>query len=191
MNLLYFLLMIIPLVLVHEWGHYVAARWFDVKCERFAIGMGPVVAAFQHGETQFSIRAFPLGGYVYMVGMQPDDEVDDSDRGRALTDKPIWQRVIIYLAGPVANFIFAIPIFFLVFAPQLDRAGATIGVVTDGSAAEIAGLEEGDRVLSIDGKTITYWDQLASTARRAPGVPRLRGAARQRDAHGHGHCGAR
>lgn len=169
MNVVYFLLMIIPLVLVHEWGHYVAARWFDVKCERFAIGMGPVVAAFRRGETQFSIRAFPLGGYVYMVGMQPDDEVDERDKGRALTDKPIWQRVIIYLAGPVANFLFAIPIFFLVFAPQLDRAGATIGVVTDGSAADVAGLEEGDRVVAIDGKRITYWDQLATLARGAPG----------------------
>jgi regulator of sigma E protease len=169
MNLVYFLLMIIPLVLFHELGHFIAARWFDVKCERFAVGMGPIVAAFTRGDTEYSFRALPLGGYVQMLGMDPDEEVDPADKGRALTDKPVWQRMVIYLAGPVANFLLAIPIFFVVFAGNADRAGAVIGLVTDGSAAAEAGLLAGDEVLSIDGKAIRYWDDLSAACARAPG----------------------
>lgn len=169
MNVVYFLLMIIPLVLFHELGHFIAARWFDVKCERFAVGMGPVVAKFTRGDTEYSFRAFPLGGYVSMLGMHFDEEIPDEDKGRALTDKPVWQRMIIYLAGPVANFLLAVPVFFLVFAPSNERAAAVIGVVTDGSAAAEAGLEVGDRVVSIDGDPIRYWDDLSDACKNAPG----------------------
>ncbi|MFT6628793.1 MAG: regulator of sigma E protease, partial [Flavobacteriales bacterium] len=98
MSVLYFLLMIIPLVFFHEWGHYIAAKRFGVKCPRFAVGVGPVVLSFNRDETEFSIRALPLGGYVQMLGMSPDDEIPEEDKGRALTDKPVWQRMIIYLA---------------------------------------------------------------------------------------------
>jgi regulator of sigma E protease len=171
MNLVYFLLMIIPLVLFHELGHFIAARWFDVKCERFAVGMGPIVAAFTRGDTEYSFRALPLGGYVQMLGMDPDEDVDPADKGRALTDKPVWQRMVIYLAGPVANFLLAIPIFFLVFAGDAERAGAVIGVVTDGSAAAEAGLLAGDEVIAIDGDEIRYWDDLSAACAKAPGTP--------------------
>lgn len=169
MALFWFLLMIGPLVFFHELGHFVAARRFGVKCERFAIGMGPAVASFRRGDTEFSIRAFPLGGYVSMLGAVPDDQIDEEDVGKALTDKPVWQRMIIYLAGPLANVLIAVPVFWIFFLAQGVEEGPEIGMVLDGSPAAEAGLLPGDRIVDIDGKEIRYFDQIRRIASRSPG----------------------
>ncbi len=169
MGLLYFILMIGPLVFFHELGHFVAARWFGVKCERFAIGFGPPFASFRRGDTEFSVRAFPLGGYVSMLGMHPDEEIAEKDRGRALTDKPIWQRMLVYLAGPAMNVLIAAPIFMAYFGAQPDRAGSEIGFVLDGSPAMEAGLRAGDQVVEINGRRIRYFDQIRRIASSSPG----------------------
>ena len=169
MGFVWFILMIGPLVFFHELGHYVAAKAFGVKCDRFAVGMGPRVASFRRGETEFSIRALPLGGYVTMLGASPDEEIDDADRGRALTDKPIWQRMIVYLAGPVANLLLAVPIFWIFFMGNTHEQGPEIGMVLDGTPAAEAGFMPGDRITAIDGRAMKYFDQVRERASGAPG----------------------
>lgn len=168
MALFWFLLMIGPLVFFHELGHFIAARFFGVKCEQFAIGIGPAIAAFTKGETEFSVRAFPLGGYVMMLGADGEGAADDADQGKALTDKPVWQRMLIYLAGPAANLVLAVPLFFAFQMGETVTEGPEIGSVLGGSPAEIAGLQVGDRVVAIDGEPIRYFDQIHRiTARSA------------------------
>ena len=169
MAVVWFILMIGPLVFFHELGHYMAAKFFGVKCDSFAVGMGPRVASFRRGETEFSIRALPLGGYVTMLGAVPDEEIDIEDRGRALSDKPIWQRMIIYLAGPVMNLLLAVPIFWVFFMGQAYEQGPEIGMVLDGTPAAEAGFLPGDRVSSINGRSIRYFDQIRRHATRSPG----------------------
>ena len=169
MGIVWFILMIGPLVFFHELGHYLAAKAFGVKCERFAVGMGPCVASFRRGETEFSVRALPLGGYVTMLGASPDEEIDDADRGRALTDKPIWQRMIVYLAGPVANLLLAVPIFWMFFLGNSLEQGPEIGMVLDGTPAAEAGFMPGDRITAIDGRSIKYFDQVRQRASSSPG----------------------
>jgi regulator of sigma E protease len=161
--------MIGPLVFFHELGHYLAAKAFGVKCERFAVGMGPRVASFRHGETEFSIRALPLGGYVTMLGAMQDEAVDVEDAGRALTDKPIWQRMIVYLAGPVMNLLLAVPIFWVFFMGQAFEQGPEVGMVLDGTPAAEAGFLPGDRVVSIDGDEIKYFADIRRAASSSPG----------------------
>lgn len=168
MALFWFLMMIGPLVFFHELGHYLAARRFGVKCERFAIGVGPPIASFRRGETEFSVRALPLGGYVSMLGAVPDDEIDDADRGKALTDKPIWQRMIIYLAGPAANVLLAVPAFWIFFMAQGVAEGPEVGMVLDGSPAQAAGLAAGDHIVALDGRPVRYFDQIRRRTSRAP-----------------------
>ncbi len=169
MAIVWFILMIGPLVFFHELGHYLAAKAFGVKCERFAVGMGPRVASFRRGETEFSIRALPLGGYVTMLGAMPDEAVDVEDAGRALTDKPIWQRMVVYLAGPVMNLLLAVPIFWIFFMGQTLEQGPEIGMVLDGTPAAEAGFEAGDRVTAIDGDAIKYFDDIRRVASSSPG----------------------
>ena len=108
--LLPFVVMIGTLVFFHELGHFVAARAFGVKCLRFAVGMGPVVLSKMIWDTEFSIRALPLGGYVLMAGANPEEELEEHERGVSLADKPVWQRIIIFLAGPLVNILLPIPI---------------------------------------------------------------------------------
>jgi len=184
MALFWFLLMIGPLVFFHELGHFVAARWFGVKCERFAVGVGPAVATFERWGTEFSVRALPLGGYVQLLGAAPEDEIDPDDQGSALTDKPVWQRMVIYLAGPVANVLLAIPLLWIYFAGDKLHQGAEVGTVLDGTPAAAAGFMPGDRIVSVGDREVRYFDDVVDVVSRSAGEPLTfvvdRGGATQR-----------
>lgn len=156
--LFYFTLLIGPLVLIHELGHYLAARYFGVKCTEFSLGFGPRIFSWKPGETEFSFRLLPLGGYVRMVD-DHDYDPDPSNEGRALTDKALWKRAIIFLAGPLMNLILPIPVFFIFMMMAPGVLPAMIGSVEPGYPAAEAGLEPGDRVLSIDGKSVDTFEQ--------------------------------
>lgn len=173
MSFVYFLLVIGPLVFFHELGHYLAARWFGVWCQQFAVGVGPVLFRFLVKDTEFSVRALPLGGYVLMYGADPQDEQEAEQfpeyAGKGLFSKPVWQRFIIYLAGPLMNLLIAAPMFIAVQLSEDMRASAVVGYVGDGSRAAESGLLPGDRILSIDGESVTYFDDVQSLIRAAPG----------------------
>lgn len=142
------------LILIHELGHFIAARKADVKVHEFSIFMGPKLYSWQRGETTYSIRAIPIGGFVRMEG-----EEEASSDERAFNNKPIWKRVIIVAAGAVTNILIAIIILtFISFSMGYNTR--VIAKLQDGSPLADAGLKEGDEIISFDGKHIFYPDDI-------------------------------
>lgn len=174
-----FLCVLTVLIYVHEWGHYWVARRNNVRIEVFSIGFGPEIYGWTNAAgTRWKIGAFPLGGYVKMFG-ETDSPADaegarpmtPEERAVSFSHKRVGQRALIFAAGPVANFLFAV----LVFAGLAAFVGmqvplAAVGHVMPGSAAEEAGLKPGDTVLSIDGKPVERFEELRAMVGRNPGV---------------------
>ena len=166
MSVLYFLLFVGVLVLIHELGHFTAAKLLDVKVLRFSIGYGRPLVRVRLGETEYQIGAFPIGGYVRIFGIE---SADDDREGRSLASRPLWQRLVIVLAGPAANLVLPVIIYFVLFAGHTVLPAAVIGDVLEGGAADRAGLVPGDRVLEIDGHTVRYWEEIEDAVRSSPG----------------------
>jgi regulator of sigma E protease len=162
-NIWWFLVLIGIMILLHEFGHYWAARFFDVKVETFSFGFGPRLFGFRRGETDFRFSAVLFGGYVKMVGEQPGDE--HASDPRSFLGKPRWQRLVIAFAGPAMNIILAVAILaglFMVRFPKLPSTPSPeIGYVVPDSAAAKAGIQEGDRIVQIDDKANPVWEDVA------------------------------
>jgi regulator of sigma E protease len=161
-NVWWLLVLIGAMILVHELGHYWAARLFDVRVEAFSFGFGPRLFGFRKGETDFRFSLILFGGYVKMAGEQPGDEASDP---RAFLAKPRWQRLIIALAGPAMNVLLAVALLtglFMVRYPKTPTAGgpAVIGHVVPNSAAAQAGLRDGDVITAIDEITNPTWEDV-------------------------------
>ena len=160
LTVLAFVLVIGPLVFVHEMGHYLAGRWFGVKIEAFSIGFGREVAGWTDRRgTRWKIGWLPLGGYVRFAGdmnavSQPSAEwlaLPDAERAVTFQAKPVWQRAIVVAAGPLVNFLAAILIlagFAMAYGDA--RTPAVAGAVRPGTAAAAAGLAAGDRIVALD-----------------------------------------
>jgi regulator of sigma E protease len=148
------------LIVVHELGHFVFARLFDVKVLRFSLGFGPRIFGITLGETEYRLSAVPLGGYVRLLGEDPSDPIPPKDRARALAAKPLWQRYTVVVAGPVFNLLLALFIYFVHFAGQRTALPPTIGKVLPNLPAANAGLLPGDRIETIDGEHVRYWEDL-------------------------------
>ena len=164
-----FLCAIGPLVFIHEMGHYLVARWFGVGAEQFSIGFGREIAGWtDKRKTRWKVGWLPLGGYVRFVGdmnaaSQADADAELSPEARAVAfhNKPWWQRFLIVLAGPVANFVLAIAIFAVFFAIfGMPRTPAVVGQVQAGSVAAAAGLKPGDRIEAIAGQDVESFEDL-------------------------------
>jgi regulator of sigma E protease len=168
-SVLYFLLLVGVLVLIHELGHFAAAKLLDVKVLRLSIGYGRPLVRVKIRDTEYQIAAFPLGGYVRILGIEGSSDASKADAGRSFASRPLWQRLAIVFAGPAANLILPVIIYFVFFAGHTVLPAAVIGDVLDGSVAARAGLEPGDRVLEIDGTTVRYWEELESIVRASPG----------------------
>jgi regulator of sigma E protease len=174
-----FLLLLGPLVTIHELGHYIVGRWFGVRADVFSVGFGKELAGWTDKRgTRWKLSALPLGGYVQFAGdMNPASQPDakwlklpPEERERCFQAKPLWQRALIVLAGPAANFVFAIAILagFLVAYGQVVAA-PTVGVVEPGSVAARAGLVSGDRVVAIGGSTIDEFGDISRIVAPRPG----------------------
>ncbi len=171
MSVLYFLLLVGVLVLIHEMGHFVAAKLLDVRVLRFSIGYGRPLVRVKLGETEYQVGAFPLGGYVRILGVErdPDESGKREDVGRSFASRPLWQRLVIVLAGPAANLLLPVIIYFVLFAGHTTLPAAVVGDVLDCGAAARAGIEPGDRVLEIDGRAVRYWEEIENAVRSSPG----------------------
>ncbi len=167
MSVLYFLLLVGVLVVIHELGHFAAAKLLDVKVLRFSFGYGRPLVRAKLGETEYQVAVFPLGGYVRILGIE-GETTDKADAGRSFAARPLWQRILIVLAGPAANLVLPIVIYFVFFAGHTMLPAAVIGDVLDGGAAARAGLEPGDRVVSIDGRSVRYWEDIEQVVQHAP-----------------------
>lgn len=173
-SLISFLIVLGVLIFVHELGHFWVAKRSKVGVLKFSLGFGPKLFGIKRGETEYLISAFPLGGYVKMLGDDPSEELPEEDRGRAFNYKSVGTRMAIVFAGPFANFILAWLIFMMILAmglaipiPRLDSALPNINNVLPGSPAEQAGIKSGDRVRSIDGVNIDTWDEMTKVVRRS------------------------
>ncbi|MBK8720328.1 MAG: site-2 protease family protein [Deltaproteobacteria bacterium] len=169
-NLWAFILLIGPLIFVHELGHLLAAKLVDVKVIRFSIGFGPALLRVRFGETEYCLAPIPLGGYVSMLGQGGADDIPAADQDRALSNKPLWARYLVLGAGPLANLLLPILVYFFFFLQHTTLTPAVIGTVLHGSAADQAGLVQGDRIVAIDGHDIRSWKEMTKTVSEAPGV---------------------
>ncbi len=145
------------LVTVHEFGHFITAKLTGMKVEEFSIGFGPNVYQQQEGETLYSLRMLPLGGYNKIAGMDPDDP-EDPERG--FNSKPVSSRMLVILAGSLMNILLPVLIFFglfLAFGMDVPENKPVLGQIIEGYPAEQSGLKEGDRILSINGKPVHEW----------------------------------
>jgi len=167
------------LVLLHELGHFLVAKKAGVGVVTFSIGFGPKVLVRRFGETEYCLSAFPLGGYVKMVGEDPQEEVSSTELDQSFSHRSLVSRVAIVVAGPGANFLLAIVVFFLVFMCfGVPYRTAEIGGVQAGSPAADAHLQAGDRVIMAGGQPIRSWDQLSREIRGSQGRSVELGVAR-------------
>ncbi len=164
MSTLIFLSVLSILIIVHEWGHFYAARRLGVDVERFSIGFGPKLFSWTSKGTEFMVSAIPLGGYVKMAG----DERDQCKGGKNefFSHRPLHRAVIVAM-GPIINFVFAYVCFYMLCVSGLPVLGTTIGKIMQGFPAEAAGLKSGDQVLRINGVDIKSWEELQAVVSRA------------------------
>src|ERR1700685_1909133 len=162
-NIWWYLVLIGVMIMLHELGHYWAARLFDVKVETFSFGFGPRLFGFRKGETDFRFSAILFGGYVRMAGEQAGDEAATDPR--SLLAKPRWQRAIIASAGPAINVVLAVVLLaglFMVEYPKVPMPHSPlVGYVAPDGAAAQAGIREGDQVVQIDGNVDPTWEDIA------------------------------
>jgi regulator of sigma E protease len=146
------------LIVVHEYGHYLVARWCGVKVLRFSVGFGRPLFSRVYGadRTQWVIGAIPLGGYVKMLDEREDD-VDPADLPRAFNRQSVWRRIAIVAAGPVANFLLAIILYWALFIHGIPGMKPVLATPPAESIAARAGVQAGDLIRAVDGDTILQW----------------------------------
>ena len=157
------LVLIGVMILIHEAGHFWAARFFDVRVDAFSFGFGPRLFGYRRGETDFRFSLIPFGGYVKMAGEQPGDEAANDPR--SFLAKPRWQRLIIAFAGPFMNIVLAVALvtgmFMVRFPKEPDEVDPTVGYVAPGGAAAKAGVQPGDEIVQIEDKSHPTWEDVS------------------------------
>ncbi|MBF8247804.1 MAG: rseP [Bacteroidetes bacterium] len=167
-NIFYFIITIGVLVFVHELGHFLTAKFFGMRVDRFSIGFPPRAFGRKIGETDYCISWIPIGGYVKIAGMIDEsfdtDFADQEPQPWEFRSKPIWQRMIVISGGVIMNILLAIAIFWGIIYSQgkLTRPVTEIGHVTSESPAAKAGLKAGDRILTINGHDVNRWEEIES-----------------------------
>jgi membrane-associated protease RseP (regulator of RpoE activity) len=172
---------VLVMIFLHELGHYITAKWSDMKVTEFFIGFGPRIGSFRRGETEYGVKAIPAGAYVKVIGMNNLEEVDPADEPRTYREKSYPRRLAVGLAGSAMHFLLALVSLFVLLsviglpggklgASALSDEGWVIDSVEPSSAAGRAGLEPGDRIVSIDGEPVATFDDLREVIVDRPGV---------------------
>jgi membrane-associated protease RseP (regulator of RpoE activity) len=157
-------------IVVHETGHFLAARSFGIKVEEFFIGFGPKLFSRRRGETEYGLKGIPLGGYVRIAGMNPWQPVTDDERPRTFGAKPAWQRAVVLSAGSATHFVLGAVIMLVVFAfIGLPGWSTRLASVDPGGPAAAAGFKAGDRVLAVDGHKTGTWLDFRDVVQSSPG----------------------
>lgn len=162
-NVLAFVFALGVIIFVHEAGHLLVAKAFRMRVLTFSLGFGKRLWGRRRGETDYRISAVPLGGYVKLAGEDPDEEGHDP---RDFPNRPRWQRILVYLAGPAMNGVLAVLLVAGLFmvgvdVPALQSIPAEVGTVEAGSPGDAAGIRPGDRIVAIDARPVEQWKQVA------------------------------
>jgi regulator of sigma E protease len=158
------------LVFVHELGHFLAFKLIGVKVLKFSLGFPPAMVQKQVGETVYQIGWVPIGGYVKALGENDTDEIKPEDRGRSMMDKPPWQRIFTFVAGPAMNLLFPILLYWVVFGLPGEELSSRVGMIMEGMPAAAAGLQPGDRVVEVAGRKVSYWTDLQESISSRPAM---------------------
>ena len=189
LGIVLFVVGILISVILHEAGHFLAAKKFGMKATQFFVGFGPTLWSTVRGETEYGVKALPFGAFVRITGMTTLDEVDPADEPRSMRNKPAWQRAIVMVAGSFMHFAlaFVLLLFLALVIGQANDNTTTIGSVSpcvpaslkafdQGSCAhnrgaapaQLAGIKPGDKIIAIDGKPVHNWTQLGTAIRARP-----------------------
>lgn len=156
-----FLLLLGLLILIHELGHYLVARWVGVKVLRFSLGFGAPVFSRKFGadQTEWAIGQIPLGGYVKMLD-ESEGEVAPEELPRSFSRQSLWRRVAIVAAGPLANLLLAVVVYWGGFLYGVEELRPVLGAPASASPAAVAGIENGERVVKVDGEPVQTWQEM-------------------------------
>lgn len=177
-SIIIFILTLLVLVVIHELGHFIMAKRFGIKVEEFGFGIPPRLIGKKIGETIYSLNALPLGGFVRLLGEDEQSASKKSLNSRDFRAKPVWQRIVVVVAGVVMNLILAWAIFYTVIIyqnfriiyPTLDQA-VFVGFVERNFPAEAAGIKVGDRILKVDDRQVKSFDDPRNFIRDKNGQP--------------------
>ena len=171
MTALLFIVILVGLVVIHEFGHFIVAKASGVKVEEFSVGFGPRLFGFEACGTLYAFRLFLLGGYVRLYGMEPDQP----ETSESFNQRPLWARVLTIAAGPIMNIVLAAALFWVLFSgvgiTQIVPGPPRIAQLEAGMPAQKAGLRPGDRLLAANGKPLPSWNALLTAVSGSHGKP--------------------
>ena len=164
LSLIYFLIVLGALVIVHEFGHFIVAKKVGVRVEKFSIGFGPKICSVKKGDTEYLVSAIPLGGYIKMSGDEPGEAL--TGQKWEFLSRSVFDRFKIIVAGPVLNYILAFMIFSVIFMFGSPTMTTEVGSLLKDYPAEAQGIKAGDKILSVDGKSVRYWEDMTEIMHR-------------------------
>lgn len=159
-------------IMLHEWGHYIAAKKAGMKVTEFFLGFGPRIWSFRRGETEYGIKAIPAGGYVRIVGMTNLEDVDPEDEARTYRQSTTPKKLMVVLAGITVNLLIALLLIYTILVVRGQQELSTqIAYVAADSPARSAGLDKGDQIVAIDGTEVSDWETVGKLIRPSAGTP--------------------
>lgn len=158
------------LIVFHELGHFLFAKWLGVRVLVFSVGFGPKIWGFKRGETEYRLSAIPLGGYVRMFGESLEEELTPEEKRISFMHQAIWRKSLIAFAGPLFNFILPIILFFLLLVGTEQVFAPRVGTIIKDGVAEKSGIKVGDLVTSVNGKKVISFSEVADLVAKSPNV---------------------
>ena len=148
------------LIFFHEFGHFLAARIAGVGVVKFSLGFGPKIVGKKIGKTEYVLSLIPLGGYVKLLGEDGNEKLSAEDEKMSFTKKAVWKRIMIIFAGPFFNFLLAVLIYAFIYMYGITTLNNVVGEIQKNSAASESGMKKDDKIISINGIKITYWEEI-------------------------------